>query len=94
MPSINSFAAKFQTTIFFNLLFERSLYVKLKDWTSNSVDPDETAHYEPSHLDLCCLQKPIIKFNEITLKVEKTNDNDWNIPRQLILEINKYIRKW
>ena len=27
---------------------------------SNSVDPDETAHYEPSHLDLSCLQKPII----------------------------------
>ena len=27
---------------------------------SNRVDPDETAHYEPSHLDLCCLQKPII----------------------------------
>ena len=27
---------------------------------SNSVDPDETAHYEPSHLDLCCLQKSII----------------------------------
>ena len=26
---------------------------------SNSIDPDETAHYEPSHLDLCCLQKPI-----------------------------------
>ena len=27
---------------------------------SNSVDPDETAHYEPSHLDLRCLKKPII----------------------------------
>ena len=27
---------------------------------SNSVDPDETAHYEPSHLDLRCLQTPII----------------------------------
>ena len=27
---------------------------------SNSVDPDEMAHYEPSHLDLPCLQKPII----------------------------------
>ena len=26
----------------------------------NIVDPDETAHYEPSHLDLCCLQKTII----------------------------------
>ena len=24
---------------------------------ANSVDPDETAHYEPSHLDLHCLQK-------------------------------------
>ena len=24
---------------------------------TNSVDPDETAHYEPSHLDLRCLQK-------------------------------------
>ena len=27
---------------------------------SNNVDPDEMAHYEPSHLDLCYLQKPII----------------------------------
>ena len=27
---------------------------------SNSVDPAETAHDEPSHLDLCCLQKPIM----------------------------------
>ena len=39
---------------------KRSLYVKLKDCMSNSVDPDETAHYEPSHLDLRCLLKPII----------------------------------
>ena len=27
---------------------------------SNNVYPDETAHYEPSHLDLRCLQKPIV----------------------------------
>ena len=27
---------------------------------SNSADPDETAHYEPSHLDLCCLQKSVL----------------------------------
>ena len=39
---------------------ERSLYVKLKDCMPNSIDPDETAHYEPSHLDLRCLQKAIV----------------------------------
>ena len=27
---------------------------------SNSIDPDATVLYEPSHLDLRCLQKPII----------------------------------
>ena len=27
---------------------------------SNSIAPDETAHYEPSHLDLHCLQKSIV----------------------------------
>ena len=26
---------------------------------SDSVDPDETAHEEPTHLGLRCLQKPI-----------------------------------
>ena len=25
-----------------------------------SIDPDEMAHYALSHLDICCLQKPII----------------------------------
>ena len=45
---------------------------------SNSVDPDErahyeTAHHEPSHLDLHCLQKPIIiaRGNE---RVNEQND--------------------
>ena len=27
---------------------------------SISIDPDETAHYKPSHLDLHCLHIPII----------------------------------
>ena len=27
---------------------------------SNIVDPDEMAHYDPSHLALHCLQKPIV----------------------------------
>ena len=58
---LNSFGARFQTTfvacffILTNYRLERHLYVKLKNWMSNSVDPDET-----SQLDLCCLQKPII----------------------------------
>ena len=63
----NSDGAKFQTTfvivcfsILTNYSLKRSLYVKLKDWMSNSVAPDETYSYELSHLDLCCLQKPII----------------------------------
>ena len=30
---------------------------------SNGVDPDETVHYVPSHLDLRCLQKLIIIAN-------------------------------
>ena len=34
--------------------------MKLKDLMSNSIDPDATAHDEPSHLDLCCLQNPIL----------------------------------
>ena len=49
MLSVNSFGAKFQTTfvVCFSFLtnyrLKRSLYVKLKDWMLNSVDPDETA---------------------------------------------------
>ena len=43
-----------------NYRFEKNLYISLKDLMSNSVDPDEPAYYKPSHLDLCCLQKPII----------------------------------
>ena len=35
---------------------------------SNSVDPDETAHYEPSHLDPRCLQKPIIVYGNEKVK--------------------------
>ena len=31
-----------------NCRLERLLYVKLKDWISNSIDPDETAHWAVS----------------------------------------------
>ena len=30
---------------------------KTKNRMANSVDPDETTHYEMSHLDLHCLQR-------------------------------------
>ena len=48
---------------------------------SNSVDPDETAHYEPSHLDLRCLQRPII----IACRSErvKTGNNCFPIQYQI-----------
>ena len=29
---------------------------KIKDWRASTVDPDEKAHYEQSHLDLQCLK--------------------------------------
>ena len=50
IESLNSFGTKFQTTfvVCFSFLtnyrLKSSLYVKLKDRMSNSVDPDETAH--------------------------------------------------
>ena len=47
--TLNSFGAKFQTIfvicffILTNYRLIRRLYLKLKDWMSNSIDPDETA---------------------------------------------------
>ena len=56
-----------------NYCLERRLYVKLKDWMSNSVDPDAMA-IELSHFDLCCLQKPIIiACGSERVKWENTN---------------------
>ena len=59
------FSTKFQTTfvvcfsILTNYSLETHLYLKL----SNSIDAlsyRQIELIEPSHLDLCCLQKPII----------------------------------
>ena len=63
--AFNSFSAKFQTTFVFiltNYRLERRLHVKLKDWMSNSVDPDETAHWAVSSGSML-LQKIIIIAN-------------------------------
>ena len=41
---------------FEKLLIETVLCCKIKLKRANTVDPDEMAHNEPSHLDLQCLQ--------------------------------------
>ena len=38
---------------------------------SNCVDSDETAHYEPSHLELCCLYKSLFASGSERIKPEK-----------------------
>ena len=38
------------------LLTETVICSKIKDYRANTVDLDEMAHYEPSHLDLQCLK--------------------------------------
>ena len=35
---------------------QKGYQLKIKDRMSSSVDPDEMAHYEPSHQGLHCLQ--------------------------------------
>ena len=36
--------------------------VKNQNRMSNSVEPDETAHYEPSHQDLHCLHRHLVWY--------------------------------
>ena len=36
-------------------LVSATLYCEFKNYRANSIDQDEVAHYEPSHLDLRCL---------------------------------------
>ena len=49
---------------------------------ANSIDPDETARYEPSHLDLHCLQKYQIWSTELkglsNLQISR-HDRIWSI---------------
>ena len=43
------------------IFFPMGVKVKITKRIANSADPDETARYEPSHLDLRCLQKVIFR---------------------------------
>ena len=49
-------ATKLCLQIFEKLSNINCILLKIKDFSANTVDPDEAAHYEPSHLDLQCLQ--------------------------------------
>ena len=39
-----------------NLCLINCIMLKIQRLKANTVDPDEKTHYEPSHLDLQCLQ--------------------------------------
>ena len=54
---------------------------------SNSVDPDETAHYEPSHLDLLCLPKTFI----IAYVSERVNNYAHSLRMNLIFHGNSSV---
>ena len=60
---------------------------------ANSVDPDEMAHNEPSHLDLHCLQKYLLLFARLIGLSIFSKDRDFKItkgsvsvPMQLLFE--------
>ena len=42
--------------------------VKNQNRMANSVDPDETAYYEPSHQELYCLIRLISRTENVTLR--------------------------
>ena len=43
--------------------------VKINNRIVNSVDPDETARYQPSHLDLHCLHMYMYWSSEMSVNV-------------------------
>ena len=59
---------------------------KIKNRMANSVDTDEMAHYEPSHLDLHCLQR-YLYWSSVTkgltlalYKSYRPKQELWNLP--------------
>ena len=48
---------------------------------ANSVDPDETAHCEPSHLDLHCLHKGLCRTEGIN---ETSNEYQFSVAREVL----------
>ena len=44
------------------VFFQAVLFSEFKRLENKHVDPDEVAHHEPPHLDLHCLQSPLVSF--------------------------------
>ena len=60
---LNPESAIMQTTKFTSAKVKKEYpYREFKDESSNNVDPDEVAHYEPPHLDLHCLPIQLFSF--------------------------------
>ena len=63
----------------FNHLYccKKGFQSKISNRMANSVDPDEMAHYKPSHLDLHCLQRYLYNLvcRDKTVKKEESQIN-------------------
>ena len=60
LSSLSFWSGLFHLWIWSEPLFQIGVSIKNQNRMANSVDPDETAHYEPSHQDLRCLQKQMV----------------------------------
>ena len=59
---------------------------------SNSVDPDEMAHDEQSHLDLHCLQKPcVIAYGSERVKLHASDNNSFHLTQLVCLTMKFYV---
>ena len=66
---INSFDISLFLWIWTHPLLQIEVWVNLNNRMANSVNPDETACYEPSHLDLHCLQSYFKGLDKIGYQV-------------------------
>ena len=64
---------------------------------ANTVDPDETAHYEPSHLDLQCLHTQLLLclalYDERFLSCFMTKPV-FTVSDQILLRPGSHLRWW
>ena len=57
----------------------------IKNRMTNSVDPDETARYEPSHLDIQCLHRYMYLFLSAGVR-ELMNETDVYVSKFIVIK--------